>query len=140
MKDTHQHMEAYLKCFDDYRCLSRSEESKSIWSRGTVFNECLHTFTLFLSRKTSVIVETFQWSLCVAFIRRSLYFFSKSFLFFYLMLWKERCGTCLRKPDLSAECYPLPLCWLKAVTLQILFKAIKIPHLSFPIYFFYLLL
>ena len=49
---------------------------------------CSHTFTLFWSRKTSVIVKRFQLNFCVCvcvlFTRRSLYFFSKSYLFLFL--------------------------------------------------------
>ena len=56
---------------------------------GYVFTMCSHIFTLFWSRKTYVIVETFQLaSMClyVPSIRRSLHFFSKSYFFFYLLL------------------------------------------------------
>ena len=57
------------------------------FERGAVFTMCSHTFTLFWSRKTSVIVEKFQLSflcLCVSFIQRSLNFFGKNFLFLFL--------------------------------------------------------
>ena len=45
---------------------------------------CSHTFTLFRSRKASVIVGTFQLSL--PFIGRSIYFFGNGFVFLYPML------------------------------------------------------
>ena len=47
------------------------------FSRDAIFTVCSHTFTLFLSRKTSVIVKILQISfvcLCVPFLRRSLHF------------------------------------------------------------------
>ena len=53
-------------------------------SQNAIFTVCSHTFTLFWSRKTSVIVETFHLSYCVPFIRRSLNFFGKNFLFLFL--------------------------------------------------------
>ena len=63
MKDTHKHAEASLKRFGNHTCLSRSEESKCMWIHGkdgvTVSSP---TLTLFWSRKTCVIVETFPWS------------------------------------------------------------------------------
>ena len=33
-KGTHKHMEAWLKCFDDHRCLSRSKQNKCMWKHG----------------------------------------------------------------------------------------------------------
>ena len=33
-KGIHKYTETYLKCFDDHRCLSRSEESKCMWTQG----------------------------------------------------------------------------------------------------------
>ena len=52
----------------------------------TIFTMCLHTFTLFWSRKLSVIIKMFQLSFCVVapFVRKSLLFFSKRFVFFFL--------------------------------------------------------
>ena len=55
-------------------------------SCGAVFTVGSHTFTLFRSRKTSVIVEMFQLSSRVPFIRRSLHFLGKIFLFLLLFL------------------------------------------------------
>ena len=76
--------------------LSRSEESKCMWTHGkvgTTLTICSHTFTLFWSRKTYVIVETFQLSffvcLCMPFVQRSLRFFAKNFLFPFLLLVKS---------------------------------------------------
>ena len=80
MKGTHKHTTASLKFFNDHRCLSHSEESKCLWkhgkdcttwvaiicnSLGAVFTMCSHAFTLFCSRKTSVIFKKCQWLLCV---------------------------------------------------------------------------
>ena len=50
-----------------------------------LFTVCSHTFTLFWSRKTSVIVKTFQLSFHMPFVWRSLHFFGKSFLFLFLV-------------------------------------------------------
>ena len=58
---------------------------------GAVFTVCWCTFTLFWSRKTSVIIKMFQLSFRVfvwPFIRRSLQFFGKSFLFLFLFFVK----------------------------------------------------
>ena len=77
MRGTHKHMEAWLKYFDNHRCVSQSEVS-------TV---CSHTFTLFWSRKTFVIVEMFQLSFHVikwAFYLGIFSFFSMSFSFLSL--------------------------------------------------------
>ena len=79
--------EAWLKCFDNHRCLSQSEESKCIWTCGSIFTMCSRTFTLLWLRKTSVIVEMFQLSFCVfcvPFVQRSLHIFGKNFLFLFL--------------------------------------------------------
>ena len=49
-----------------------------------------HTFTLFCSRKTLVIVERYQLSFCIfmcAFHPEISIFFGKSFLFLFLFLW-----------------------------------------------------
>ena len=77
------------KRFGDHRCLSRLEESKCMWTHGKDGAPCLRVHLLSWTRKTSVVVEMFQWSFHVfmsAFIRRYLHSFSKSFLFILLFL------------------------------------------------------
>ena len=75
-----------MKCFDDQRCLSRSEESKC--ESGALFTMCSCTFIVFWFRKTSTFVEMFQLSFCVfmcAFHLEISSFFGKSFLFLFLL-------------------------------------------------------
>jgi hypothetical protein len=83
-----------LRYFGNHRCLSQSEESNCMWThgkngitrvfmKGWHFTMCLRTFTLFWSRKASVIAKISQVSLCLCtFNRRSCHFsgeFSLSF-------------------------------------------------------------
>ena len=78
----------FFKYFNNYKCLSRSEESKCMWKHGkdgvgTIFTICSHTFTFFWPRKTSVI-EIYQISFSVfvcAFPPEISSFFLKSFPF-----------------------------------------------------------
>ena len=59
-------------------------------SHGAIFTMCSHTFTLFWSRKTPVIVKIFQLSFHVfvcAFRPEIPSFFSKSFLFLFLFFY-----------------------------------------------------
>ena len=60
------------------------EHSFKMVPRDAVFTMCWHIFTLFWSRKTSVIVKTYQISFHVSFIWRTLHYSSKSFLFLSL--------------------------------------------------------
>ena len=80
MTGKHKHMEAELECFDDHSCISWSEESKCMWTHSKVgatwARGAFTTFTFFRSRKTSVIVETFQISFCVCSHWFSIPFFS----------------------------------------------------------------
>ena len=70
-----RHTQTYSIYFDNHRCLSQSEESKymlthnkegATWeflkklTHDAIFIVCLHTFTLFWLRKTSVIIEIYQ--------------------------------------------------------------------------------
>ena len=50
---------------------------------SAIFTVCSHTFTLFWLRKTSVIIEIYQMSFCVPFLRRSLHFSVWVFPFFF---------------------------------------------------------
>ena len=75
-KGTHKHTEASLKRFNYHRCLSRSEESKCIWTHA----------------KDSAMGSSKRFSdasmyLCVPFIQKSLHFLVKvSFFFSYFCI------------------------------------------------------
>ena len=70
-------------------------------SRDTVFTMCSHTFPLVWSRKTSVIIPTFQLSfrvcVCVCLSSRDCFNFCKSFLFLFLFFFSSiQCLTDLK--------------------------------------------
>ena len=84
-KGTHKHL---IGLFRLSQMSFQSEDSKCMWTHGkggAIFTMCSHTFTLFWSKKTSVIVEICQLSFHVfvcAFPPKISSFHSKSFTFF----------------------------------------------------------
>ena len=91
MKETNKCTEAWLIRLDTHSDLSQSEENKCMWKHNKdsaiVFP---HIFILFLLRKTSVNVETFQLIFHVLicdFPPEISSFFCMSFLFLFLFLW-----------------------------------------------------
>ena len=89
MKGTHKQT-AYLIHFNNHRCLSRSEESKCMWTRSkdsASFTICSYTFTLFWLRKISVIIKTFQlnFRVLVCALCPEIYsFYRKSFIYLFV--------------------------------------------------------
>ena len=91
-----RHMEAWLKHFDDQRVfpdpkrVNVCEHTVKTAPRGTVFTVCLVHLLSSDREKTSVTIKTFQSSFHVftcAIHQEISSFFSKSFLFLYLLLY-----------------------------------------------------